>query len=205
MSYPVPANRHLLPVVALGLLVGLELMLGATGAWVNPWLNYDRAAIAQGQWWRFITGHLVHLGMVHTLMNMSGLVLILYLFGALLRPWQWLLIGLLTALGISAGFAWLNPELAYYAGMSGVLHGLLMVGLLLAAIHRFGYPRWLLLLITVFVLAKLVSEQLPGYDIDYLQAYMHAAVIVDAHLYGAVMGVLLLPLCLFLSPPQPGD
>lgn len=191
---PLPIKPPPLRLFLLLLMVGIELLLGALGSWLNPSLQYARSAILHGEVWRVFTGHLVHLGLVHTLLNMSGLVLIVHLFGCLLPVRVWVCCGLLMALGISVGFLLFNPELSYYAGMSGVLHGLLLFGIGLALLRNVLYPRWLLVLIGCGVVAKLFSEQLPSYDIYYLQEHMHAAVIVDAHLYGAIVGLSLLPL-----------
>lgn len=193
MSFPTPriyAIKQLLPVV---IVVGTVLILGALGDWLNPFLRYERDAIISGQIWRVITGHTVHLGMVHTLMNLTGMLLILHLFGRLLTLTQWVTASVLIGVGISAGFLVLNPELAFYAGLSGVLHGCLVLALFLAFWCDKRQPRWLTVMVLAVVIGKLISEQLPGYDVNYLYEQMEAAVIVDAHLYGAVIGTLLAP------------
>ena len=41
------------------------------------------------------------------------------------------------------------------------------------------------------VAGRLVWEQLPGYDVDYLRAWINGRVYVNAHLYGALSGALL--------------
>ncbi len=41
--------------------IAVVLVLGLAHQWVNPWLRYDRAAVAGGEVWRLVTAHLVHL------------------------------------------------------------------------------------------------------------------------------------------------
>lgn len=86
------------------LMVILMVVLGLAHAWVNPWLGFDRGAIEQGQIWRLLTCHLVHLNHWHMLLNLAGLVLCGYFFTDLLdraRFWSWLLFcGLATGLAL---------------------------------------------------------------------------------------------------------
>ena len=46
-------------------------------------------------------------------------------------------------------------------------------------------------LVLAVVAGRLVWEQLPGYDVDYLRAWINGRVYVNAHLYGALSGALL--------------
>lgn len=87
-------------------------------------LRYDRAALLSGQWWRGLTGHLVHLNFAHVLLNLAGLILICELLWHRL-PWlHGSALLLFSAAGTSFLLWWLHPELAWYAGLSGALHGL---------------------------------------------------------------------------------
>ena len=87
-------------------------------------LRYDRFGLMDGEMWRVVTAHLVHLNRLHVFLNLLGLLLICELqWGALpLRHG----IGLLgfSGMAISASLWWLHPELVWYAGLSGALHGL---------------------------------------------------------------------------------
>src|SRR6185312_11956554 len=55
-------------------------------------LRYDRAGLADGQWWRLLTAHVVHLDLEHAALNTLGLVLMWALFARDYRPGQWALI-----------------------------------------------------------------------------------------------------------------
>jgi hypothetical protein len=69
-------------------------------------LSYDRAALAQGQWWRVLTAHFVHLDAEHVMLNGLGLTLMWALFARDYSPLRWLAIYLTSCLTISAGL-WL--------------------------------------------------------------------------------------------------
>ena len=90
-------------------------------------------------------------------------------------------------IGVDAGLWLLSSTTQWYVGSSGVLHGVLAAG---ACAHlRRGEPDgWILAL---FLVGKLVYEQTLG----ALPLTTGGAVIVDAHLYGAVSGALAV-LCL---------
>lgn len=148
-------------------------------------LRYDRAAILDGQLWRLLSGHLVHLGLPHLVMNLAGLALIWMLVGHLLTPWQWAGVAVVCGLGVSGGLLAFNPELAWYVGLSGVLHGLLVCGCL-ADLRTGRRSAWLLL---ALVWAKLIWEQVAG-PLPGSEAGAGGAVIVDAHLYGGLAGIL---------------
>ena len=62
--------RRWWPVVALGL-ASLALAFGGDEA--RTWARYDGVMIAGGEYWRLITGHLVHLGWGHLWPNLVAL------------------------------------------------------------------------------------------------------------------------------------
>jgi rhomboid family GlyGly-CTERM serine protease len=176
---PARLRAWALPIALSLLMVVLEIVDLA-----GP-LRYLREAILTGQYWRIVTGHLVHLGWAHLLLNLAGLALVWLLFGPLLRTSTWLATAALSAVTASLGLLWLDPQLTWYAGFSGVLHGLFVAGTLAA--WRRG-DRGALLLLAALA-AKLVWEQWQGAAPGSV-ALIGGAVVVDAHLYGAVGGLL---------------
>ena len=110
----------------LGFLCLLAALAGDTG---RAWLSWDRAAITDIEIWRLVTGHLVHMGWPHFALNAVGLVLVWLLVGDRLATRSWLLVIVVTIAGTDLGFWYLEPELQWYVGMSGLLHGLLIAGL----------------------------------------------------------------------------
>ncbi|MBK8163099.1 MAG: rhombosortase [Gammaproteobacteria bacterium] len=173
--------RHALPL-ALALLA-VAAMIG--GQELRPWLRYDRAAILEGEVWRLLSAHIAHLGWKHLAMNLVGLGLIWMLFGRFHTMLEWLAVTLFCMLGASLALLVLQPEVHWYVGLSGVLHGLFVAGALasLAA----GYRAELLLL--GLLLAKLVWEQMFG-ALPGSESFAGGTVLVDSHLYGAIAGLL---------------
>lgn len=171
------------PLLALTALI--VLALGLTAEAVNPLLLYQRHAIERGEYWRLLTGHLVHLGTIHTLLNLAGLGLILLLFANAWRAYQWILVFILTALFISLCLYFASPDVGYYAGLSGVLHGLLSFGLLPGMCRRDP----LAMVMVVLIVAKLGYEQLIPESHLGTQALIGAPVVSIAHLYGAIGGL----------------
>jgi rhomboid family GlyGly-CTERM serine protease len=96
----------------------------APEAWV-----FDRLSIAQGEWWRLITGHWVHSDLTHAVWDIAVLLLLGTLFEARLK-WRLPLVLFLTSLGVDAWLWWGAPALGYYCGLSGILNGLLIMCLM---------------------------------------------------------------------------
>ena len=165
------------------MLSGLLLVLvHALGAGARRALGYERAAVAGGEVWRFMTAHLVHLDVTHLLMNLAGLGLLWALYEPDARAREWLLALLASALAIGSGLWFLDPGIAWYVGLSGVLHGVWAAG------GVFCRRRWPLeSTVTLLLLAvKLVLER----EYGALSAVFGAAlpVVASAHVYGAVGG-----------------
>ncbi len=168
-----------------GLAISIAVLLALTGDWGREFLRYDRLAISGGELWRLISGHFVHLGWSHFALNAVGLVLISYLIAARFSSVQWLLISLLIIMGIDLGFWILEPQLAWYVGLSGVLHGLLAAGV--ASGMRDGHAdSWI---IGGLLVIKLIYEQLVG-PIPGSEGSSGGDVVVAAHLYGTIAGAL---------------
>ncbi|HTV80157.1 MAG TPA: rhombosortase [Steroidobacteraceae bacterium] len=156
------------------------LLIQAGGPAAGLLLRYDRAGLAAGQWWRLLTGHVIHLGYEHAVLDICGLVLMWALFARDYSARAWLFIIGLSMLGIDAGLWLLSSTTQWYVGSSGVLHGVLAAGI--CAHLRRGEPDgWPLALLLI---GKLVYEQ----SLGALPLTAGGPVIVDAHLYGAAAG-----------------
>jgi rhomboid family GlyGly-CTERM serine protease len=167
-------------------LAGVCLLLAVPEFFGEParrLLSFDRSAIGEGQWWRMLSAHFVHLDMEHAFLNSLGVVLMWALFARDYSPWRWAAIYCGSALAVSFGLWFANPGLQWYVGASGALHGVMTAGTI-AHLRRRDLDGWIL---AIFIVAKLAYEQLAG----SLPFAGSADTIVDAHLYGAIGGVLL--------------
>jgi len=148
-------------------------------------LRYDRAAIADGQYWRLLSGHFSHLGYSHLLLNLSGLVLVWLLVGRLYTTPQWLLVAVVSVVAMDAGFWFIDANLRWYVGLSGMLHGLLLAGAI-GGIRSLPAES---IVICALVVAKLVYEQIAG-PLPGSEAVAGGSVVVNSHFYGATGGAL---------------
>jgi rhomboid family GlyGly-CTERM serine protease len=164
--------------LALALLIA-ALALG--GERVSDALAYGRQALADGQWWRALSGHFVHLGAVHTLINLGGILALVLLCPPRLGAFEWLRrIGLL-ALAISAALYVAAPGVDRYVGFSGVLHGLFVLGLVPLA--RSGDRIAIAGLVLLIV--KVVLEQTVGPSAEEGRL-IGGGVVTLAHLFGTL-------------------
>ncbi len=167
----------------VGLLAAVLVLLWLTGETGRELLRYERTAVLQGQYWRLVTGHLVHGSGQHLLLNAVGLGLIAALFPREYTVRGWLLILASSVVIIDLGFVFLEPQLAWYVGLSGVLHGALAAGAIGWWRHE---SKPLALALTAVLVGKLAWEQWHG----ALPLSGDMPVVVDAHLYGAIGGAL---------------
>jgi len=189
-----PAPLHTLRQHSLPLLLALlSVVIAVIGNDASVALRFERTLVLRGEVWRLITGHLVHLGWSHLLLNLAGLALIWGLFQRQLGTLEWWWVWLASTLAVSAGLFFFNLNLGWYVGLSGVLHGLFIAGLLMALRQD---PWWGDGALLAVVVVKLAWEQLYG-ALPGTSALAGGNVIVDAHLYGAIGGaVAVLPLLL---------
>jgi rhomboid family GlyGly-CTERM serine protease len=154
-------------------------------------LQYHRGHIGEGELWRLVSAHLTHLGWGHLLMNLAGFWLILALFPSMRSPLRCQIQLLALTLGTSIGLWLFSPDVTWYRGLSGLLHGLLCWG----ALGQLKQQPGVSLLILAFVVFKLFLEQWQG-PLPGSESLAAGSVIVDAHLYGAVSGIILWGLAL---------
>ena len=168
-----------------GILVLGALILLLAGDAGREWLRFDRSGIAAGELWRLLTGHLVHLGVSHTVLNLAGLVLVWFLVGRAYtwKQWLWIMAGSIAAIDLGLWFG--APSLEWYVGLSGLLHGMLAAGIVAGLAARSGEAA----ILAVVVAGKLAWEQFAG-PLPGSEGTSGGAVIVDAHLYGVIGGTL---------------
>ena len=175
-------RSHWLLPCAIALIACL-IALGHDSARLH--LRYDRLAVESGELWRLASGHFTHLSAAHLGLNLAGLFLVWALTGSRLSSAHWIAVIILILTVMNLGFWFLDLHLLWYVGLSGLLHGLLATGSVVGLRRRDGESVLILLLL----LGKIVYEQvfgpLPGSELT-----SGGPVVVNAHLYGALAGLL---------------
>lgn len=163
----------------LGALV-LVAMQALPAAWRDAFA-FDRAALRDGQLWRLVSAHFVHLGWRHAALNLACLAACAPLLARRHRAGP-LLAGLAVLVG---GLLWaFAPGVVRYVGLSGVIYALAVLGL--APLARRG---WLgrVLLAALFVR---VGWQLAAGAPPAEAAWLGGPVAAEGHLAGLAAGLL---------------
>lgn len=164
-------------------------------------LAFDRFALQGWETWRLLTAALVHTNAMHLLLNVVGLALLWALHGDYYLPGRFLRVLLFCSVVTSSCLYFLSPQLIWYVGLSGALHGLFFWGACVDI--RMGLLSGWGLVIGGAI--KVGYEQLGGNTADIAQL-INAEVAIDAHLYGAISGILLSFLMpVVKSKPSPRD
>ena len=182
MTKPLSANEK--GIYAFALLISIVCIALYFVQW-EATLAYRRSDIAQGEYWRLLTGNLLHTNHWHVIMNLAGLwvVLMLHHFHYSLKGISYLFMVLCVLEGL--GLYGFYPQLMGYVGLSGVLHGLFAYGAV-ADIQRGMKSGYLLLL---GVIAKVGYEQVFGAS-DDVTHMIGARVATESHLVGLISGLL---------------
>lgn len=172
--------RNGLFIVFLIFLMIVTEMFGDEGRVV---LRFDSDRISQGEWYRMITGHFVHLSLNHLGMNVAGLLLFVGLFSSMVSVWELLIATASYSLLIAVGML-LDGGIGWYVGFSGVLYGLFVYGVL-------RDQRSTLITRVVMIslmLAKIIYDMIVGGDAS-LSAFIGGPVLAIAHLLGVLLAL----------------
>lgn len=165
---------HSLIPVALGFIALLVYARDWTPVWA-----YQREAILDGAFWLLFSGQLAHIDAPHLGFNVAGLALLWLLFGDALGLRHGTALVLAALLGVGVGLLWGLPTLEWYAGLSGMLHGVAVGGALLALRQA---PLTSALVLSG-ALGKLIWEQAFGPTTAH-----NFNVVIEAHAIGAGIG-----------------
>lgn len=176
-----PANLAINLVIA-----GLIIIFAATASTTFTLLSLERNKVITGELWRLLTSNFVHFGWAHTLMNLAAFVICAIALLNTFSVKRLLALIVFCCIAVGTGVYFFNPEYETYAGLSGAIHGFIVAGLLLNKRHAY----WLNGIFIALIFAKIFYEHQPGYQATELQALLPVAVAYDAHLYGALAGLL---------------
>jgi len=164
-------------------------------------LIFQRHKIAEGEIWRIITGNWVHTNTPHLVMNIVGLWLLWMLFNETLKPFMLYLSLFITNLAIGLSLLFLNPELFWYAGLSGSLYGLYIIGASMALMHKdYIGSIPLFIIIPSKLVMDLTQDDLTGFS----SKLINAPVAIEAHIYGVIsalaISIVLFIICIIKIP-----
>jgi len=175
-------KEHSLLVVTIALLAILAYLFSDVADVI---FVYQYQLISQGELWRTFTGHFLHTNGIHLLLNLAALILLWALHGHFYTLKNYGLLFITSAFICSAGLFYFSPQIQQYVGLSGILHGIFVFGAIMDIRHKdkTGY------LLFIGVWLKIAHEQFYGAS-EQVSTLIDANVAIDAHLWGAIGGLL---------------
>jgi len=137
--------------------------------------------------WRLLSAHVLHLSRSHLWLNLAALVMLTVLFVRHYEVRSWINALLIIMVGTSL-FTWLIGQPQQFVGLSGVLHGLLLQGVLLEWQQRQFRRDPLMIAIMVILVGKVALEFFNGPLTGDRLSYGDAVWVM--HVGGLVSGVL---------------
>lgn len=190
MTLPFKPTQTLAPL-CVGVLILIAYFIPEK---MSDFLIYKRELVSDGQAWRLLSSNFLHTNLNHVLLNLAGLTLLWAIHG---YAYRWLTITALIvfcSFCVTLGLYFFSPDTTWYVGLSGALHGLFVWGAYQDIQHKIR-SGWLLML---GVWLKIGYEQYFGAEqaiVDLIQAN----VAIDAHLYGAVGGLIAIVISKFVK------
>jgi rhomboid family GlyGly-CTERM serine protease len=172
-------------IIAPLLLACLMLILHLGEPLTIEWFGFYPERIVNGEYWRMVTGQLLHTNTNHLLLNLSGLLLVWALHGEYYQVKHFFIL-CLVSLALVGGSLMLFAEYYHYAGLSGILHTLFVYGGFID-IKKGDRTGWLLL---AGIGGKVGYEMLIGPSKE-TEALIGASVAAEAHLIGVIVGAVL--------------
>src|SRR5947209_7723694 len=165
---------------------GNEPTLMAFGVKSNP-------AIAQGQWWRFVTPIFIHIGLLHLFFNSYALWIVGPQVEKLYGGARFVILYVLTGVaGVYGSYSY-HPD-TISAGASGAIFGLFGVLLVFGIRHRDAIPPFFKRSVGTGVLPVIVINLIIGFTIP--------AIDNSAHISGLLAGAALASVVPFQKPGE---
>ncbi len=183
-NLPLEKQQYHAPLTTIIIAVVLFFIGSFVHSSLDDALVYTRVGVEQGEWWRFITGNWLHSNAYHLVLNCAGIFLLWALHGDYYSTGHYHLMLFCFCLAVTVSLYFYDPSMSSYVGLSGALHGLFVWG----AYHdiRHGLKSGWLLLLGIGI--KIVNEQISEPN-ESLAGLIDARVAIDAHLFGALIGV----------------
>lgn len=146
-------------------------------------MSWNKQLIAEGEYWRIVSGNFSHNNLIHWLMNIATLVLVFFVFDDRLSNKHFMLLS--TSLCIAGGGLLWFARYDEYVGLSGLIHGLIAYA---AMVDLLTDKKRVGSIVLAGLSAKLLMEQLYGGD-PWVTDLIGINVAIDAHLLFAVLGI----------------
>jgi len=179
-------------IFAFLIITSFTIFLSGTGElWIY---HYDK--IQQGEYWRLLTGHVVHFSNIHLWNDTIGLSICIWLACI----WHCSLLGpiLFGSFCISAGIFFIDPNMSLYGGLSGIVFCLFTSVCLEVFLQkkRYSYIAGIsIIIIFIWLLITLTFSPAETLTIDIFENESvekegYALVAVLAHFMGVISALL---------------
>ena len=162
-------------------------LLSFSMQWWQPDFLYIRNTVNQGEWWRIISGQLVHTNWPHFALNISSLVLFTLLFYNTITVRTFTISLFLLILSVGVCIHLFEPRIYWYAGLSGAIYGLYLIGASTA--YRSG-DKLVAIGVAILIIGKAVFDHWIGPIQDNTEL-IGARVVTESHLYGIATAIIL--------------
>ncbi len=167
--------------------LAVSLLSFALQFW-QPQLLYIRESVSDGEVWRILTSQLVHTNWPHYLLNICSVWLFAFLFYTTINFKTFTINLFLLALGVGVCIHLWEPRILWYAGLSGAIYGLYLIGAY-SAIKANDY--FLGIGAATLIIGKVCYDQWFG-PIQDNSDLIEARVVTEAHVYGICTALLLI-------------
>ncbi len=191
LNYLVPKGDHFATSIILDLNILVFLLMVFSGIHIiSPngmellqWGANRRFETTGGEWWRLFTSMFLHGGLMHLILNISGLVIAAIFVEPLLGRKNYFILYILSGLCGSLASIWWYPN-TISVGASGAIFGLYgaILGLLLTNAFPEGGKKGILMMIGIYVGINLLWGLTGGID---------NAAHIGGLLSGALIGIIL--------------
>lgn len=186
-NYSTPTKNNVIKnsfIVSVIILIIISIALYTVQDHSLTLLEFNRSAITNGDYYRLLTGNLMHSNHWHLIFNVAGLGILTYLFYHLLTNKHFIVFSIINAILVSVLIYYYSPTTQHYVGLSGYLHGL-FVYCCLIEINKGMKESWFLLL---GVSIKIGYENIYGANSD-MSDLIDVSIATEAHLFGALIAL----------------
>jgi rhomboid protease GluP len=160
------------PIIALVNILVFVVMVASGASLIDPsgeaiynWGGNYGPATLNGEWWRIMTCTVVHIGIMHLLMNMYGLIYAGIVLEPLIGTWRFVVCYVLTGITASLLSLYWHPQ-TLSAGASGAIFGIygVLIAMLSTKLLDKSVRKPLLANMAIFVIFNLANGMKEGID-----------------------------------------